>query len=832
MGRAATCELIRDLTGLGQLVLVSGTAGVGKTAVLDLLFAESRAMGATTRRIQATEGVSAIPLGAMAHLLPAGHVPRVGDSADQVAQMAELAQLIDGHQLYVDDAPLLDPLSLHVIVNAVSEGRVGVVATARAEHRLPDALASLVANGRRVELTPLPERDTRTLVERLLGGPVDRVSAQRLHHATEGLPLAVTELVHHGLDHGRFVQRSGLYRWTETDRPDVRLADLLGARVDALAGAERTSVEVLCLAEHLPASALRAVAGGDVDLEALERQRWLRSSERPGWVRPGHPLLQEAVLAQLGGLRRHDLLSRLVEAITGADDELARRRLVLACEVDAEVDPAELASMVGWIRAHRQGGKLIGVLRRAWRDLPSLASGWALADALGSIGASREAAEVFAATEQFATTDVQRVDLVLDRAHVLRHGAGDVTASTDLLDLLRRELNDPALRARVAIAEAEDAFLLGRCHEVLEIWSDVGAAGADSADLRYRASQSVIPAMLYAGRVAQAEEAYSQYRSLVAECSARNPFVSLYVEQRRAGALTLAGRGAAVAAEQQAAYDDAVASGDPMSIALTALPVGMVRWLAGDLDAAERLAREAMHTPIDEVRQIASYLLARVLRLSGRHREILELCEEVIATGAPTTTINTTWVISARAMARAALSRRPDISGPEITIALDQAATAARLGQYVPSAYLLHDLITLGLAEQVAGPLAALASACDAPAVQLLASHARGLVEHDPALLGEAADAADALGLGMLAATMRADATRIAAPGSVASPLTAREREVALAAGAGMADKEIALHLGVSVRTVNAHLRSIYSKLDIGGRRDLVFLHESGERFG
>lgn len=802
-------------------MVVSGEAGVGKTAVLDTLFAEARAAGAPSRRLQATEGVSAVPLGALAHLLPA-MVP-----SDERAQLSALTQALDGQILYVDDAPLLDPQSLHVIVTAVRDGRAGLVATARSEHRMPSVLASAVAGGRRVELTRLGESDTGELVQALLGGPVDQVSVVRLHQATDGLPLAITELVLHGLDHGRFRKVSGLFRWTDTDHPDLRLASLIGARVDALHGADRDAVEVMCLAEHLPMEMLRAVVGAPIDLHGLEAGRWLQASERLGWVRPGHPLLQRAVLAQLGSLRRLELIGRLVEVMQGGDDELSRRRVVLACEVDAPVDPAELTAMAAWARSHRQGAKVINLLRRAWRDAPSLVTGRSLADALDSVGEHRASVDVYSAAEVYARTDTERVDLVLARAHVLRHGVGDVPSATDLLDGLRRTLSDPDLRARVAIAEAEDALLLGRCNDVLDLWTDLTSAGERSAELRFRASQSVIAALLYAGRLATAEAAYADFEALAPQYGMQHPLIGLYVEQRRFGALTLAGGGAAIVERVELGYTNAVAGGESMAIGLSALPAGMVRWLAGDLVSAERMAREAMASSLDEVREIASYLLARVLRLQGRHREILELCEGLIADGLPTTTINTTWVISARAMARAALSRRPDIVEPELAVAVGQAADAERLGQLVPAAYLLHDLLSFGMAEQVSPSLDRLAASCDAPAVRLLAAHARAVVARDAGALEAAARDAELLGLGLFAAQMRADRDRLGQRDG-AAPLTVREREVARAAGAGMTDKEISQHLGVSVRTVNAHLRSVYTKLALSGRRDLVFLHESG----
>jgi DNA-binding CsgD family transcriptional regulator len=53
-------------------------------------------------------------------------------------------------------------------------------------------------------------------------------------------------------------------------------------------------------------------------------------------------------------------------------------------------------------------------------------------------------------------------------------------------------------------------------------------------------------------------------------------------------------------------------------------------------------------------------------------------------------------------------------------------------------------------------------------------------------------------------------------------PLTAREREVALLAANGMSSREIAERLVVSVRTVDNHLQSTYTKLGISGRGELA----------
>ena len=53
-------------------------------------------------------------------------------------------------------------------------------------------------------------------------------------------------------------------------------------------------------------------------------------------------------------------------------------------------------------------------------------------------------------------------------------------------------------------------------------------------------------------------------------------------------------------------------------------------------------------------------------------------------------------------------------------------------------------------------------------------------------------------------------------------PLTEREHEVLRLAASGLANKEIATALGVSVRTVEAHLSHIFRKMDVGSRTEAI----------
>ena len=53
-------------------------------------------------------------------------------------------------------------------------------------------------------------------------------------------------------------------------------------------------------------------------------------------------------------------------------------------------------------------------------------------------------------------------------------------------------------------------------------------------------------------------------------------------------------------------------------------------------------------------------------------------------------------------------------------------------------------------------------------------------------------------------------------------PLTAREREIAELVADGRTNREIAEQLVLSTRTIEAHLRNIYGKLDVRSRIELA----------
>jgi ATP/maltotriose-dependent transcriptional regulator MalT len=203
--------------------------------------------------------------------------------------------------------------------------------------------------------------------------------------------------------------------------------------------------------------------------------------------------------------------------------------------------------------------------------------------------------------------------------------------------------------------------------------------------------------------------------------------------------------------------------------------------------------------------------------------------------------IGEAWVLAARG--RQSQAR---------VILTDAAGIARATGHLAGEALLLTDVARLGGAAEVAGRLADLADRCDGDLARARARLAAALAADDPDELRATAGELTATGQELVGAEAAATAaaiwrrngeprratvaareaaayeahgpgvrTPLLAGGETPAPLSAREQEIAEFAAAGIASKEIAETLHLSVRTVHNHLQKIYRKLGINTRREL-----------
>jgi DNA-binding NarL/FixJ family response regulator len=156
-------------------------------------------------------------------------------------------------------------------------------------------------------------------------------------------------------------------------------------------------------------------------------------------------------------------------------------------------------------------------------------------------------------------------------------------------------------------------------------------------------------------------------------------------------------------------------------------------------------------------------------------------------------------------------------------------------GELAAEALLLHEAVRLGYAASAVERLRELASSTTGLLVPVYAAHAEALVRNDSdalmavaarfeeaGMMLHAAEAAAASGNRALYSRLVGMCEGARTPALMATtPLTRREREIAALAVRGLTNKEIAVSLVISVRTVDNHLSNAYAKLGIATRGEL-----------
>ncbi|KOX15892.1 hypothetical protein ADL05_13665 [Nocardiopsis sp. NRRL B-16309] len=234
VGRQAHQRRLRAAAAPGAVVLLAGPAGSGKTRLVHTLAQDPdttvltghcpprtdpfpfAALVDALRQAPVPEGLSPL-CGALAPLIPelTAHLPRTPPPAPTPAAehhrtyraLAELLDALGPAVLVLEDAQWIDPAT-HDLLRYLTPrlpAHLSLVLTYRPEE-LPRSvrLAALAARTppgtRHVELTlgPLTVQDTHTLAEHVLHPhPVTREDARRLTEWTGGLPLALTQTLHH-----------------------------------------------------------------------------------------------------------------------------------------------------------------------------------------------------------------------------------------------------------------------------------------------------------------------------------------------------------------------------------------------------------------------------------------------------------------------------------------------------------------------------------------------------------------------------------------------------------------------------------------------------------
>ncbi|MER7439605.1 helix-turn-helix transcriptional regulator [Micromonospora avicenniae] len=862
------------LLGGSKGVVLAGTSGVGKTRLAQETLARAAEQGIATRWVVATASARGLPLGAFAGLLAT-----VGDDPAQVLRFGVdslLAPAAGGRVMVgVDDAHLLDELSVLLVHQLALHNAVTLVVTVRTGEPVPDAVSALWKDGylTRLDVRPLSEPDTGALLTAVLGGPVDSGSVARIAALTRGNALFLRHLVTGELEAGRLRTVGGVWWWSGNLAITPGLAELVEARMGRLSERVRDVVDVLALGEPLDAGLLTEITDAAAVEEAEVRGLvGVDRDDRGLRIRLAHPLYGEVRRAGMGTLRGRRLRGRIATALAGsaaasADDVL--RRAVLSLDSDLEPDPALLTAAAGYAVQLSD----LPLAERIGRAAVAAGGGFqaqmTVVGALSGLSLYTEVETELAALTALARTDTERVRATVAQAHHLMWLVGRPAEAAAALDTAEaRVCGDDARRQLIAVRAYLEAGM-GQPARAAQAAATALAWPGLPAESVTLASCGLVAALAALGRADELGPAAAGGRT----AAARSPelaFLRVPLAGWQVHGLRLAGyldEALDVARECQGTTRDAVFGDDFTSIgdrparsfswvsALTNVVVAEAELARGRVTAALRLLREA-RVGLEGAGNAGGFLYfcllttTRGLALSGdlvaarrslaeletqQHPAMLVLHPELLLTRA--------WVAAVEGAVSEALA-----------LAHEAAEVAASRGQLAHEVLALHAAVCLGDGS-AADRLADLATRVDGPRASAAAAQAAALAAEDgDALLASSAQleefgdllaAADSAAQAAVvylrrdhttqskAAAVRAhrlaqacDGVRTPALAVAARPLslTSREREVVTLAAHGLSNREIADRLVVSVRTVEGHLYRAGAKLGTSNRAQLATL--------
>lgn len=452
-GRSNRCAIV-------ELV---GEPGIGKSSLLSWAVADAEKTSMTTVRARAMDADQVLPFGALVEavddLLSEREDVRAALTSGERTALAEVfpalqefrGSRVERHLVHRAVRALLEKVSgarglvlalddmhwadsamvdlLSYLVRQPPRGRVVVLLAYRprqVDPRLTAALAAGPAPVRRLELAPLNEEQTQTL----LGEDVTRARVTELHEASGGNPLYLHALTASGLP-------------ADTRPHAVLLAELAGLSPVA----QRVARAATVVGDPFDPDLVVAAAA----LDHTEVTRALDEAHRRDLVRPHglsrfayrHDLLRQVIYDSTGASWRRDAHARAAEALRqrGASSSVRARHVAKSAAIGDLDAVALLRDAADELRWHAPGVAAT-VLREALRLLPAGDSGHLellirLARCVAADGRLHEAREVVdRLLHQLRTPDVRRPMLVALSATIERLLGHHARARA----VLRREL--------------------------------------------------------------------------------------------------------------------------------------------------------------------------------------------------------------------------------------------------------------------------------------------------------------------------------------------------------------------------------------------------------
>ncbi len=852
LDRPVEYEAVRTALTSGDVggVVLVGAAGVGKTTLARLV---TSALGTPVRWAACTESSQAIPLGVFA--------PWVAPTAsrDPIALLCSARENLLVHQntvIGVDDAYLLDQLSATLLHQIAVDRAAPIVATVRSGEPVPDAVTSLWKDGylERVELEPLTKRQCVALVETVLSGTLEGLSADVMWESSGGNPLFLRNMVEGAVEAGTLTEVNGVWQLRGPAAVPAGLVALLDGRLARVGEPVLETLKMLALYEPLDIDVLTDLVGEDA-VDAAEISGLIRTSRDGRSVSAcfSHPLLGDVVRRRIGTAAARKRRGRIVERLREQDLSTAAHRIRLA---QLCIDSAQSIDNDLLITAAKDAVALSNLplgerlARVACERDGGLPAAEVLSRALLWQGRPQEADKILADFDPDRLDQLQLVQWGVPRASLLFWCVGDVERGHEIMDLLGDRVEHPALRLIIDAVNATMAIHENKIAVGIEGAEAVLADASSPKQAVDWAAFALGLAMPVAGRGADFAPIAARSRA-----QQKNTDGMIRVMVRYGDVLSLTIIGELDLAEQRAAeYSEFSSSAQFLGWAIAKIAGGVVATYRGRFREAITSFEQALAALNAETslpwKLPAQLILARAYAALGDSQQ----AERVLGEAEEYTGPHLALHEPQRMIARAWLAAGSGSQHSAVELARQAAAIAHTAGQYALEAEALHHATRFG-DRTLAARLAALADRVQGPVVAIYARHAAAFensdtralsavsVEFESAgLLLAAADAAaqavpihDHAGQRRLSAQAAARALDLAArcdgatTPAIASaahplPITDREREITALIARGLSNRQIAERLFVSVRTVEGHIYRACTKLDAADRDQLAKL--------
>jgi DNA-binding CsgD family transcriptional regulator len=837
-------------------VVVSGPPGCGRTRLAQEAVAFLRLRGRRAEWVTGTRGAAAIPLGALAHLLPVA-----GAGSDPTAAWQALLSALDTGNagtrvvIGIDDAHLLDDLSAALVHKIVLTRLADVVVTVLGGAPAPDHVDSLWRDGlaARVELQPLTRSHVEQLLTAALMATPESRTTERLAQGSSGSAVLLRELVQAGQETGRLREVNGVWQWKGDTALTERLCAVVRSRLGEVADEERSVLELLAVGGALELDDLVAMSSAEV-VAGLERRGLVvveQAARRPV-ARFSQPLHAQVLCAQMPQAAAGAFRSRLAGTPSvrrWAQEEPLRIATLLIQLHGPPRDQRALARAAAQANAGSDHELAERLARAALDEGPDPAASVALAEALRWQGRSEEAASISEEVAPLPMGPCQRKGLALTSMLNLFYGLG-------------RPQEALAFAAPDADGAGTPAGAVAAVGHVLRLSAGESWKAEEPAPETAPRTPSARRLLVWGGVVrsnrlallGQTDAALAsthQASRVLEECTedTEASFARASLHQSEWMALELGGRieeAEARAAEHHRATMARPASATDAVAALgrgsTAVAAGRlleaVRWLT---EAAARLQESDPlgSLPLCRAKQAQTYALlgdpdrARSALMGAHAHPSVRVFE-------PEAFLADAWCAAVTGEDREAREA-----------AMRAVASANGMGQHAVTARALDTAARLGLAIEVTGMLQDLSVELGGRWFAAFAAHADAAARGSGEALEAVAAEFRTLGALVLAADAYAAAAKAhrygghrrrasaagaratvlsRAAGGLRTPaldqltpyeLSTREREIATLAADGVSNRSIARRLVLSVRTVETHLAHVYDKLGINNRAAL-----------